>query len=93
MEIEILRSLFFAFVAVAVYALLGYFKRADPKESFKPWKFVATLLIAVVAWTISYVFKITPEESVTLVLAEVGLVVYIEFVAKAIYRRLKDFFG
>jgi hypothetical protein len=85
---QLVRATVYAVAAALVYAISAYFKRDNPKEEFSSVKFITTLLIALLAGLGSVIFHITPEEAVLAILAEGFVVVILENIAKAVYRRL-----
>ncbi len=85
---QVVRATVYAVAAALVYAISAYFKRENPKEEFSGVKFVTTLLIALVAGLVSVTIHVTPEEAVLAILSEGFVVVLLENIAKAVYRRL-----
>lgn len=77
-----------AVISALIYAVGGYLKNIEP-EKFDAEKFFVTIIIAVLVGSISYYLGIS-YDTATQILISAGLIAYIEFWGKAIYRRLKN---
>jgi len=84
---RIFQALGYAIIGAVAYALLGYFKRHDTTENFDGVQFITTLVVGIIAGFAAFFLNITPQQALTLVLAEAGLISYIEDFAKAVWRR------
>jgi len=84
---RLLLALWWAIVAGVIYALSGFFKREETKETFSGEKFLTTAIVGVIAGFVSFYMNVTIEQAFALVAADVGFVVIIENVVKAIWRR------
>lgn len=84
---RVLLSLWYAIIAGIVYSLIGYFKRQDTTETFSGELFITSVVIGVISGFVAFYLNITPEQAVQMILAETGLLYYIENIVKAIWRR------
>lgn len=87
-ELErLLLSLWYAIISGIIYSLIGYFKRKDTTENFAGELFLTSVVIGVIGGFLAFYLNITSEQAVQMILAETGLLYYIENVVKAIWRR------
>lgn len=84
---NVIIALWYAIIAGMFYSLLGYFKRSDGQENFSGDKFLCTVVVGVIAGFTSFYMSISPQQAVTLILADTGLVYAIENIVKAVWRR------
>ena len=84
---RVLLSLWYAIIAGIVYSLIGYFKRQNTTENFSGELFITSVIIGVISGFVAFYLNITPEQAVQMILAETGLLYYIENAVKAIWRR------
>lgn len=80
-------SLGYAIIAGIFYALVGYFKRKEPGETFDGETFIFSVVVGLISGFIAFYLNITPQEALAMILAETGLLYYIENITKSIYRR------
>jgi len=86
---DLLLSLWYAIIAGVFYSLMGYFKRRETEEPFNGEVFITSILVGIIAGFIAfYNPEITPEQGVTMILAEAGILYFLENIAKAIWRRI-----
>lgn len=93
---RLLLSLWYAIISGIIYSLIGYFKRREPidpatgkpvSENFSGDLFLTSVVIGVIGGFVAFYLNITSEQAVQMILAETGILYYIENVVKAIWRR------
>lgn len=80
-------SLWYAIISGIIYSLIGYFKRQNTDEKFSGELFLISVVIGVIGGFVAFHLNISPEQAVQMLLAETGLLYYIENIVKAIWRR------
>jgi len=85
--LEAIQPIILAILGAIMYALTGYAKQYTT-ESFDEEKFVVTIFIGFVVGIASYLLGITFDPAYQLLIST-GIIVAVENVAKAVYRRYK----